>query len=307
MKLVTYSHGGGPRLGALVNGQVLDLAEAAARVPGLPSRKALQGGMLALLDAGPAGMATAAMAVAAARKDPVLVGDALHRQESVRLLAPLPLPRKVVCVGLNYRDHCEENNLPVPQSPVIFSKFATAITGPDAPIVKPELTEQLDYEAELAFVIGRAGKNIPESRALEYVAGYTILNDVSARDVQFSDGQWVRGKTFDTFAPMGPALVTPDEIPDPHHLAIHLDVNGRTLQESNTRHLIFGIPYLISFLSRGFTWQPGDIVSTGTPAGVGAFRKPPVFLQPGDVVTIRIEGLGELRNPVAAPEGAPAA
>lgn len=298
MKLVTFTLEGAPRLGALVDEGVVDLAAAAARVPGLPQPAALQGGLLALLDAGALGMETAARVVAAARQDP---GGVVLPLEQVRLLAPLPNPRKIVCVGLNYRDHCEENNVPLPKSPVIFSKYATAVISPGEAIVKPAETEQLDYEAELAFVIGRTGRNIPEAEAMQYVAGYTILHDVSARDIQFSDGQWVRAKTFDTFAPMGPALVTADEIADPHNLAIRLDVNGEVLQHSNTRHLIFKIPFLISFLSRCFTWQPGDLVSTGTPAGVGAFRDPKVFLKPGDVVTIQIEGLGTLSNPVVAP------
>ncbi|MBI3946081.1 MAG: fumarylacetoacetate hydrolase family protein [Armatimonadetes bacterium] len=297
MKLVTFADGGSPRPGALLGESIVDLAAMAGRVAGLPAPEAVKGDMVALLDAGPAGMETAARLVAAAERDPA---GALVPRARARLLAPLPTPRKIVCIGLNYRDHCEENNVPIPQSPVIFAKYATAVTGPGDPIVKPKLTEQLDYEAELAFVIGRAGRNIPESEAMGYVAGYTILHDVSARDIQFADGQWVRGKTFDTFAPMGPALVTPDEVPDPHNLGIRLDVNGEVLQNSNTRHLIFRIPFLISLLSRGFTWQPGDIVSTGTPAGVGAFRNPKVFLHPGDVVTITIDGVGTLSNPVVA-------
>ncbi|MDH7568627.1 MAG: fumarylacetoacetate hydrolase family protein [Armatimonadota bacterium] len=291
MKLVTFLDGGTPRLGALVGDSVLDLAAAAARLPDLPAPGCLRD-MLSLLDAGEAGMASAARVIDAAG------GSAAFSRPlaQTRLLAPLPNPRKIVCVGLNYRDHCEENQVPLPQSPVIFAKFATAVTGPDSPIIKPAITNQLDYEAELAFVIGRTGKHIPEAEAMQYVAGYTIFHDVSARDIQFSDGQWVRGKSFDTFAPMGPALVTADEIPDPHTLDIRLDVNGQVLQNSNTRHLIFRIPFLVSFLSQVFTWQPGDVVSTGTPAGVGAFREPPVFLQPGDTVTIAIEGLGVLRN-----------
>lgn len=297
MKLVTFTNGSAPRLGALLGEYVVDLPAMADRVSGLPAPESVKGDMVGLLDAGPAGLETAARLVEAAEKDP---SHSLVPLAQVRLLAPLPTPRKIVCIGLNYRDHCEENNVPLPKSPVIFSKFATAVIGPGEAIVKPKLTEQLDYEAELAFVIGRAGKHIPESEAMRYVAGYTIFNDVSARDIQFGDGQWVRGKTCDTFAPMGPTLVTADEVPDPHSLSIRLEVNGKVLQNSNTRHLIFNIPYLISFLSRGFTWQPGDIVSTGTPSGVGVFRNPQVFLQPGDVVTITIERLGTLSNPVVS-------
>ncbi len=298
MKLVTFSTDGAPRIGALVGESILDLAAAARVLPGVPRPESLAGGMLSLLDAGAEGMAAAAAAVAAATEDPAALAGALVPAGRVRILAPLPRPRKIVCIGLNYRDHCEENNFPLPKSPVIFSKYTTAVVGPGDDIVKPEETEQLDYEAEFAFVIGKGGRNIPEAEALDHVAGYTIVNDVSARDIQFADGQWVRGKTFDTFAPMGPALVTADEIPDPHNLDIRLTLNGAVMQNSNTRHLIFNVPYLISFLSRGFTWEPGDLVSTGTPGGVGVFRDPKVFLKPGDVVTITIESLGTLTNAV---------
>jgi 2-keto-4-pentenoate hydratase/2-oxohepta-3-ene-1,7-dioic acid hydratase in catechol pathway len=218
----------------------------------------------------------------------------------VRLLPPVPDPQKIVCVGLNYRDHCAEQGAPAPKSPVIFAKFATSLIGPRDNIVLPSISRQIDPEIELAFVIAKAGKNIPESAAMQHVAGYMIFNDVSARDIQFADKQWVRAKSFDTFAPCGPAMVTGDEIPDPHNLKLELTVNGQCRQSSNTNQMIFSIPELVWFLSRSFTLMPGDIVATGTPPGVGAFRKPPVFLKPGDHVVCAIEQLGALQNTCVA-------
>ncbi|MFB3777762.1 MAG: fumarylacetoacetate hydrolase family protein [Bryobacteraceae bacterium] len=217
---------------------------------------------------------------------------------SVRLLAPIPRPPKFICIGLNYRDHAEETNMPIPTVPTVFNKFATAVTGPGEPIVLPKSSTRPDYEAELAFIIGKGGRHIAASDWREHVFGYTIVNDVSARDYQMATSQWLMGKTFDTFAPMGPGLVTADEIPDPHRLDISLTLNGEVMQNSNTRNLIFRVPELVEFLSRVFTLEPGDVVSTGTPGGVGFARKPPVYLKPGDEVVVRAQGIGELRNPV---------
>jgi 2-keto-4-pentenoate hydratase/2-oxohepta-3-ene-1,7-dioic acid hydratase in catechol pathway len=219
---------------------------------------------------------------------------------SVTLLAPIPRPPKFICVGLNYRDHAIESGLPIPEIPIIFSKFSNTVIGPGAPIVLPKNSTKPDYEAELAFVIGKPGRHIPAEKWAEHVAGYTIVNDVSARDFQLATSQWLMGKTFDTFAPMGPYLVTADEIADPHVLDIGLTINGEVLQNSNTRELIFRIPELVAHLSSVFTLEPGDIVSTGTPPGVGSARKPPRFLRPGDDVVVHVQGLGELRNPVVA-------
>jgi 2-keto-4-pentenoate hydratase/2-oxohepta-3-ene-1,7-dioic acid hydratase in catechol pathway len=226
--------------------------------------------------------------------------EALLPAGAVTLLAPIPRPPKFVCVGLNYRDHAIESGLPIPEIPIIFSKFSNTVIGPGAPIVLPKNSTKPDYEAELAFVIGKPGRHLPAGKWMEHVAGYTIVNDVSARDFQLATSQWLMGKTFDTFAPMGPYLVTADEIIDPHALDIGLTINGEVLQNSNTRELIFRIPELVAYLSSVFTLEPGDIVSTGTPPGVGMARKPPRFLRPGDDVVVRIEGLGELRNPVVA-------
>jgi len=216
---------------------------------------------------------------------------------SVKLLAPVPRPPKFICVGLNYRDHAAEAGMEIPKVPTIFSKFSNVVIGPGDPIVLPHNSTRPDYEAELAFVIGQGGRHIAAQNWREHVFGYTIVNDVSARDFQMATTQWLMGKTFDTFAPMGPALVTEDEIPDPHALDISLEIGGETLQSSNTRELIFQIPEIIAHISSVVTLEAGDVVATGTPAGVGFARKPPRFLKAGDEVVIRVQGLGELRNP----------
>ena len=213
---------------------------------------------------------------------------------------PVPRPGKLICVGLNYRDHAAESNMAVPKAPVTFSKYVTSVIGEHVPIVIPAVSSQVDYEAELAVVIGRRAKRVPVERAWHHVLGYTNLNDVSARDLQFADGQWQRGKSCDTFAPIGPAIVTPDEIGNPHALRIRLRLNGTTLQDSSTEQLIFGVDAIVAFLSETVTLEPGDIIATGTPPGVGFARTPPVFLKAGDVVEVEIDGLGVLSNPVAA-------
>jgi 2-keto-4-pentenoate hydratase/2-oxohepta-3-ene-1,7-dioic acid hydratase in catechol pathway len=217
--------------------------------------------------------------------------------------APVPRPGKVICIGLNYRDHAAESNMPIPERPVVFSKFSTSVIAPGEPVVLPAISTQVDYEAELAVVIGRLAKNVKATEAYNYVLGYTAFNDVSARDFQFADGQWQRGKSCDTFAPMGQTIVTTDAIPDPHRLSIKLILNGKTMQDSNTNQLIFGVPDLIEFLTESITLEPGDVIATGTPPGVGFARKPPVFLQPGDEMEVQIEGIGGLGNPIVASEG----
>jgi 2-keto-4-pentenoate hydratase/2-oxohepta-3-ene-1,7-dioic acid hydratase in catechol pathway len=224
----------------------------------------------------------------------------LTRRSEAYWLAPVPRPGKLICIGLNYRDHAAESNMAIPERPVVFSKFATAVIAPGEAVVLPGTSKQVDYEAELAVVIGRRAKSVGANRALEYVLGYTAFNDVSARDFQFADGQWQRGKSCDTFAPMGPTIVTADVIPNPHKLSIKLRLNGRTMQDSNTDNLIFGISQLISFLSETITLEPGDVIATGTPSGVGFARKPPVFLKDGDQMEVEIEGLGILNSRVVA-------
>jgi 2-keto-4-pentenoate hydratase/2-oxohepta-3-ene-1,7-dioic acid hydratase in catechol pathway len=226
--------------------------------------------------------------------------DTAYSLGTVKLLAPIPKPRKLICVGLNYRDHAAETGSEIPNVPTIFNKFATAVIGPGDNIVLPKVSKKPDYEAEFAFIIGKGGRHIKAEDWAKHIFGYTIVNDVTGRDYQRATTQWLMGKTFDTFAPMGPWIVTADAIQDPHNLDISLDINGETLQNSNTRELIFKIPDLLVFLSSVFTLEPGDIVSTGTPAGVGVARNPPRFLQPGDDVVVRIPAIGELRNPVVA-------
>ena len=219
-------------------------------------------------------------------------------RSAVKICSPVPRPGKIICIGLNYRDHAAESGMEIPKSPIIFSKFSSCAIGPNDPISIPQGSTRTDYEAELAFVIGRRANDISSEDALDYVLGYTNFNDVSARDFQFADGQWQRGKSCDTFAPMGEFIATTDEIPDPQSLSIKFRLNGEILQDSNTDQMIFGVAELVEFLSRYITLEPGDVVATGTPPGVGFARKPPVYLKEGDLAEVEIEGLGVLSNPV---------
>ncbi|MEO7086754.1 MAG: fumarylacetoacetate hydrolase family protein [Gemmatimonadaceae bacterium] len=214
--------------------------------------------------------------------------------------APVPRPGKLICIGLNYRDHAIETGLPIPERPVIFSKFSNCVIAPGEAVIIPSIAEKVDYEAELAVVIGRRAKNVSADRAYDYVLGYTAFNDVTARDFQAGDGQWQRSKSCDTFAPMGQTIVTTDEIPDPHSLRIRLILNGETMQDSNTDQLIFSVPEIIEFITRSSTLEPGDVIATGTPPGIGGARKPPVLLKPGDTMEVQIEKIGGLGNPVVA-------
>ncbi|HYP05198.1 MAG TPA: fumarylacetoacetate hydrolase family protein [Bryobacteraceae bacterium] len=224
--------------------------------------------------------------------------EAILPLSKVTIGAPVPKPAKLLCIGLNYRDHAIESKMEIPTIPVVFNKFANAIIGPNDPIVLPKASEKPDYEAELAFVIGEGGRYIKAKDWKKHVFGYTIINDVSARDFQLRTSQWMIGKAFDTFCPMGPWIVTSDEIEDPHELDIRMTVSGEVLQDSNTRELIFRIPELVEYLSSVMTLQAGDVVATGTPKGVGLGYNPPRWLKPGDECVIYIQGIGELRNPV---------
>jgi 2-keto-4-pentenoate hydratase/2-oxohepta-3-ene-1,7-dioic acid hydratase in catechol pathway len=215
------------------------------------------------------------------------------------LLAPVPRPGKIICVGLNYYDHAEEQDEDVPDQPLLFGKSGTAVTNPGDPIIHPEELDEVDFEVELGVVIGRTAKDVTTADARDYVAGYTAINDVSGRDAQFDDGQFFRGKSYDTFAPMGPTLV-PDERLDPEGLDVICRVNGETMQSSNTEEFIFGVEEVVSYISGITTLRPGDVISTGTPGGVGIFRDPPELLEPGDSVDVEIEGIGTLTNPVIA-------
>ncbi len=284
MRLATIQTAAGPRAALLHDDAYIDLH---ATRPDLPLS------VRALLASGPATLRAAAEA--AARSDAVR-----YPASAVKLLAPIPDPPKILCIGLNYRDHAAESGAPIPKEPVLFSKFATAIIGPDEPIRLPAVSREVDFEAELVLVVGKKGRHLSASAALDHLAGYTIGHDVSARDWQLKkDGkQWLAGKTFDTFAPIGPTLVTADEIADPHALAIRLRLNGETMQDSNTRQMIFRAGDVLAYVSQIVTLEPGDLIFTGTPPGVGFARKPPVFLKHGDVVEVEIEELGVLRNPV---------
>ncbi|XP_027590708.1 fumarylacetoacetate hydrolase domain-containing protein 2-like [Pipra filicauda] len=286
LRLVRFrgAAGGGPRLG-LEEAPGGDLVDLNAAEPALPLS------MREFLELGPRGLELAQRALESGQ----------HRvaRGATRLLAPVGDPEKLICVGLNYRDHCEEQGARVPKEPIIFSKFPSAITGPFDDIVLPQDSTEVDWEVELAAVIGKRGRHIEESAALEHVVGFTVANDVSARDWQLRNGrQWLLGKTFDTFCPLGPALVTREAVKDPHNLWIRCSINGRPMQDSSTHHLVFGVPALIAWVSRFVTLVPGDILLTGTPAGVGFFRKPPVFLKPGDEVQCEIEELGTICNRV---------
>ena len=273
MKLVTYSTGGGePRVGYVEDDHVTPL------------------GGSSMLEYVEHGRST----------DRQPGGEAVALGE-VRLHAPISRPEKIVAIGLNYEDHAAETGAEIPEKPVVFTKYPNTIVGPGGPIRIPPIAEQIDYEAELAVVIGRTARNVPESEALEYVFGYANANDVSARDLQFSEGgQWTRSKSLDTFMPLGPFIVTRDEVPDPQSLSIRAILNGEVVQDGTTSKMIFSVAELVAFLSTGMTLVPGDVIITGTPPGVGMARDPQLWMKPGDEVSIEIEGLGTLTNPVEA-------
>jgi 2-keto-4-pentenoate hydratase/2-oxohepta-3-ene-1,7-dioic acid hydratase in catechol pathway len=282
MRFATIRTAFGPRAALLERDGYVDLH---AADPSLPPD------LINLLAAGPSALERARHTATHARTGHLT-------QSSVALLPPIPEPRKIICIGLNYRDHAAESGALIPKEPILFSKFPTALVGHEANIVLPAVSSEVDYEAELVIVIGKRGKPRSKAEAAEYIAGYTIGHDVSARDWQLKkEGKpWTIGKTFDTFAPCGPVLVTADEVPDPTNLAIRLRLNGATMQDSSTKQMIFSPAELLVYLAQVFTLEPGDLIFTGTPPGVGFARKPPVFLKPGDVVEIEIERLGLLRN-----------
>jgi 2-keto-4-pentenoate hydratase/2-oxohepta-3-ene-1,7-dioic acid hydratase in catechol pathway len=284
MQLVTFEKEGTQCIGALTPRGLVDLSAAA---PALPKS------MLELLDAGPRLLRTATAAAARALED----GLGLLTGSDARLLAPLPRPGKIFGIGLNYRDHAAETGRPTPEVPFVFSKAVTAVIGPGEAIALPTVSDKIDWEGELAVVIGRRARGVPADRALAHVAGYTCMLDITARDYQQRSGHCI-AKSFDTFAPMGPALVTTDEIPDPGGLELRTLVSGETMQHSNTRELIFDVRRLVEFLSAAVTLEPGDVITTGTPAGVGTARKPPRYLRAGDIVRVEIEAIGALECPV---------
>jgi 2-keto-4-pentenoate hydratase/2-oxohepta-3-ene-1,7-dioic acid hydratase in catechol pathway len=306
MRLYSFERQGEQRIGAEHDNQLVDLgsaAEALEREQGSAGGpQEFFAGMPDLIRAGDAGMNAARLAFQYAlgrdKSNPPLKTPFAE----VRLLAPIPRPGKILCSGINYLSHKEENPSAVlPESPFFFSKLPSVVIGPGAPIIHPRATQQMDYEVEFAVVIGKVMHHTPEDTVMASIAGYTILHDVSARDVQFKDNQITLGKNFDTFAPMGPCLVTADELAEPGNLRLRTFLNGKVMQDGSTRDWLFPLPKLLSALSQVMTLEPGDVVSTGTPAGVGVFRKPPVFLKPGDRVVLEIEGIGRLENPVVGP------
>jgi 2-keto-4-pentenoate hydratase/2-oxohepta-3-ene-1,7-dioic acid hydratase in catechol pathway len=287
VRLVTFTEGGVQRVGVEVSdgGAVADVTKVDGSIP-TDMRSLLE------LDGG---VAKAAAAVEAA---PKIAADA------VKLMAPIYNPEKIICIGMNYVDHCTEQNMPVPTEPVVFSKFASCITGPGEPIIKVDETKELDFEVELAIVVGKTARRVAKADALEYIAGYTVAHDVSARDWQLkrNGGQWLMGKTFDTFAPIGPAIVTTDELPDIGKKGIRCRLNGEIVQDSNTEQLVFDVETIIEWCSAMVTLKPGDLIFTGTPPGVGCFRKPPLWLKAGDVVEVEVDGIGCISNPVVQEE-----
>ena len=287
MRLVTFASPTGPHIGLLRQDKsIVDLHEAD---PELPT------GMCRFLALGKTGLERAAVAINKGKPIPLA---------GIKILPPVPKPQKIICIGLNYADHAKETGKEPPPEPVVFCKFATALRAHGEPIVIPRLTSKVDYEAELVAIIGTGGRHIPRERALEHVAGYACGHDVSARDWQAHKpgGQWLLGKSFDSFAPLGPELVTADALGDVGNLRISLRLNGVTMQDSRTSQLIFGVAELVSYLSGVCTLNPGDLIYTGTPPGVGVARKPPVYLKPGDTVEVEIENIGVLENPVVAEE-----
>jgi 2-keto-4-pentenoate hydratase/2-oxohepta-3-ene-1,7-dioic acid hydratase in catechol pathway len=275
MKLAQFktSNADGLRLGVLHEGKVVDVTSA------LPDMQAAM----------TADLATLAAAVKSSSTS--------YSEQQITFLPPL-YPSKIVAIGRNYHDHAAEGGSEPPAAPLIFTKLPNSLTAHRAPIVLPSISTQVDFEAELAVVIGRRAKRVAEADALSYVFGYTLIHDVSGRDLQFGDGQWVRGKSLDTFAPLGPFITTKDEIADVQNLKIEGILNGQVMQSSNTVKMIFPVAYLIHYITQAITLEPGDVIATGTPEGVGIFRKPPVLLKPGDVFDVVIEGLGTLSNPV---------
>jgi len=285
MRLASILSGGKPSLAAYRGADLIDLARAG---PGLP------GDMLAFLAGGEAARAAIAKALDGAPAASVL------DPEAVTFLPVVPRPGKIICVGLNYADHSAESGFKQPDYPTLFGRFSTSLIGHKAPLIRPNLSDQLDYEGEIAAVIGRGGKHVPKANALDHVAGYAVFNEGSVRDYQFKAPQWTMGKNFDGTGAFGPALVTADELPPgARGLKIATRLNGETVQSASTDDMVFDVASLISIISEAITLQPGDVIVTGTPAGVGVARKPQLFMKPGDLCEVAVEGIGVLVNPIA--------
>ena len=317
MRLVTFAARGQTRVGAVEGDWIVDLTRAArahyaargVSRPGARARALMPPSMTQVLVGGDEALALAREITAETRRALTHAPEAralesdgvVWRAGDVRLLPPVPAPPKILCVGRNYAEHAREGGGEPPTIPIYFGRFPHSLLGPGEPYVLPAVSEQVDYEGELAAVIGRRGRDIPESRALEYVAGYTVFNDISIRDFQRRTTQWMIGKNFDRSGPLGPALVTRDEVPDPQALELTVEVSGERLQEASTSIMIFSVAYLIADVSRALTLEPGDIIATGTPSGVGFARKPPRWLRAGDTVRVSITKVGVLETPVVAP------
>ena len=299
MRLVTYSRMGVPSIGVEIEDGILDIPDAAShygrkyhvRGHSFPST------MLDLLQ-WPSGIEVVRQIVERYHETPEGERLMTYPMGSVTLEAPISRPGKIVALGKNYLDHVEETGSDVPEFPVIFTKFTSSVIGPDDPIIIPKVSSKIDWEVELGVVIGKSCKDVSEEQSLDYIAGYTVINDVSARDLQMNDGQWIRGKSLDTFCPMGPCIVTQDELGDASGLKMYTKVNGEIKQDSSTSSLMYNVRQIISFLSKSFILEAGDVIATGTPSGVGFVREPPEFLTPGDMVELHIEKIGYLRNPV---------
>jgi 2,4-didehydro-3-deoxy-L-rhamnonate hydrolase len=291
MRLYTFETNGQVRLGAELPGagRLIDLNAAEPAVPG---------DMLGFIQAGPRAQGLASSVL---QHSATLQKAATYPLADIKLRAPIPRPGKILCSGINYRSHLDENpNARLPEEPFFFAKMPSVVIGPGEPILHPRRTKQLDYEIEFAAVVGRRIASAPENDVMGSIFGYTIVHDVSARDVQFKDSQITLGKNFDSFCPIGPCVVTADEIPHPEDVRLRTYLNGEIMQDGSTADWLFSLPQLLSFLSHIMALEPGDVVTTGTPAGVGLFRKPPLFLKPGDVVRLEAEGIGVLENPVVA-------
>jgi acylpyruvate hydrolase len=294
VRLVSFGSRTAPRVGALLDGHVVDLQRALEETGEPPA--AVAGDMTDFLERGPAAMEAARLAIDRATR------DVMRPLAAVDLLPVVPRPSKIICAGRNYAAHAAEGNAELPPYPDLFARFAGTLIGDGAPIVVPSVSDQVDWEAELAVVIGARARHVTAADALDVVAGYAPFNDVSVRDYQLRTAQWLAGKNFEASGPFGPALVTRDEISDPHALRLELHVNGELMQSASTGDMVFSIPDLIADISSWITLEPGDVIATGTPAGVGVLRSPPRFLEPGDVVRVSLDGVGVLENPVIREE-----
>ena len=299
MRLVTYSRYGVPSIGVELEEGILDIPEAASRFGRVYSvhGQRFPNEMIDLLR-WEAGLDVVRQIVEQYKRTPLEKRPMTHPVEKIQLEAPIPRPGKIIALGLNYRSHIEETGREVPEAPTIFAKFSSSVIGPGTKIPMPKVSDKIDWEVELGVVIGRNCRYVTKDQALDYIAGYTIINDISARDLQKRDGQWVRAKSLDGFCPMGPCIVTVDKLGDGSNLRVMTKVNGEIKQDSNTLDLLFTAKDIVSYLSQSFTLEPGDVIATGTPSGVGFVRDPPEFMKPGDTVEVSIEGIGTLTNSI---------